>query len=131
MSGKTNWNCERDKRRAEQQGTASAYRGGLSKRPRRDDHLDKESSRIIERDVLWTFMWELARCEAEQLPIPVVSRELLGKIGVTSQAVAISWIRRTNAYAGIRTRLATAGETFPDQPGKSGLVTVKPTSSNK
>jgi hypothetical protein len=87
MSGKTNWNRERDRRRAEQRGTASAYRGGPATRPKATRDPDRESSGRIEPDALWTFMREMARCEIEGLPTPIAPREVLGRIGVTSQSV--------------------------------------------
>src|SRR6478672_11409695 len=94
MSVKANWRREQARRWANQHGTASVYRVGPTTRPKaRMDTMGDETVRT-EPDALWTFMREPARCEVEQLPIPLVPRDALDRIGVTSQSLALAWICR-------------------------------------
>jgi hypothetical protein len=108
MSGKRDWNRDRERRRAQEQGTASLYRGMPSTRPKAhtmdESASEKPDVETLNSQALWAFMRELARCEIEELPTPIVPREALNRIGVTSQSVAVTWIRGNAAYAAIRQR---------------------------
>ena len=112
MPGKRNWNRESGRRKAEERGTASAYRGGPSKRPRPVDDRDGSQSAQQKPDVgtvnsrvLWTFMRELARCDLDGSPPPSVPKEALAVIGVTSQSLAVAWIRKHRSYEGLKRQL--------------------------
>jgi hypothetical protein len=80
VSGKRNWNRESGRRRAEEHGTASVYRGGPSTRPRTVGDRDGSHSSPQEPDAgtvnsraLWTFMRELARCDIDGSPTPAAA----------------------------------------------------------
>jgi hypothetical protein len=111
MSGKRNWNRDLERRRAQEQGTASLYRGGPSTRPRthadsRDDTGPKQPDQeAINARALWVFMREMARCEMAGEPTPAVPKQALDGIGVTSQTVATAWIRKHRSYIGIKQQL--------------------------
>jgi hypothetical protein len=114
MSGKRNWNRELERRRAQEHGTASVYRGGPSTRPRSAGDRDGAAALSQQADAdavnsraLWTFMRELARCDINRLPTPAVPKEALSVVGVTSQTLALAWIRRHRSYEGIKRQLMT------------------------
>ena len=58
-------------------------------------------------------MREMARCEVDGLPTPTVPQEVLNRIGVTSQSVAIAWIRRNSVYGNIKQRLESLTQGGP------------------
>ena len=112
MSGKRNWNRESGRRKAEEHGTASVYRGGPSTRPRTVGDRDGGPSSPQDPDAgtvnsraLWTFMRELARCDIDGSPPPAVPKEALSVVGVTSQTLAAAWIRKHRSYEGIKRQL--------------------------
>jgi len=117
VSGKRNWNRESGRRRAEEHGTASVFRGGPATRPRTASDRDGKQSSPQEPDAgtvnsraLWAFMRELARSDMEGSPPPAVPKEALSVVGVTSQSLAIAWIRKHRSYeAIIRQLLAEKG----------------------
>jgi hypothetical protein len=115
MSGKRNWDRDRERRRAQEQGTASLYRGMPSTRPKAhvtDEHAGsgKPDLDSLNSQALWAFMRDLARAELKGLPTPIIPRQALERIGVTSQSVAVAWIRRNPAYAAIRQRMIEQGQ---------------------
>ena len=114
MSGKRNWNRESGRRKAEEHGTASVHRGGPSTPPRPVGDRDGSNSSPRELDAdtvnsraLWTFMRELARCDLDGSPPPAVPKEALRVVGVTSQSLAVAWIRKHRSYEGIKRQLLT------------------------
>jgi hypothetical protein len=112
VSGKRNWNRESGRRKAEEHGTASVYRGGASTRPRTVADGSQSSPQepdvgILNSRTLWTFMRELARCDIDGSPAPAVPKEALSIVGVTSQSLAIAWIRKHRSYEGIKRQLLT------------------------
>ena len=119
MAGKRNWGRDRDRRRAQEQGTVSVYRVAPPPRSARDERSDKggvpspPDDRTEQALALWAFMREMARCEIDRRPIPNVPREALKVIGVTSQSLAVNWIRNHKSYSGLKQQLLNEDALHP------------------
>jgi hypothetical protein len=124
MTGKRNWGRDRDRRRAQEQGTVSVHRVTPPPRSTRDERSDEPnvSSPPDERTeralALWAFMREMARCDIDGRPIPNVPKEALKVIGVTSQSLAVNWIRNHKTYGALKQQLLKEDALHPNPPKK-------------